>query len=52
MGLPGCILRIPISARIMAICDVYDALRSRRHYKDDFSVEKAVSIIRESKGGQ
>lgn len=41
---------IPLSARIMAICDVYDALRSKRHYKDGFPVEKAVSIIRESKG--
>lgn len=41
---------IPVSARIMAICDVYDALRSKRHYKEDFSVEKAVSIIRESRG--
>ena len=34
----------------MAICDVYDALRSKRHYKDGFSVEKATDIIRESKG--
>lgn len=41
---------IPLPARIMAICDVYDALRSKRHYKDGFSVEKAVSIIRESRG--
>jgi len=41
---------IPLSARIMAICDVYDALRSKRHYKDGFSVEKATDIIRESKG--
>lgn len=41
---------IPLSARIMAICDVYDALRSKRHYKDGFSVEKATEIIRESKG--
>ena len=37
-------------ARIMAICDVYDALRSNRHYKEGFSVEKSVSIIRESRG--
>lgn len=41
---------IPLSARIMAICDVYDALRSNRHYKEGFSVEKSVSIIRESRG--
>ena len=41
---------IPLPARIMAICDVYDALRSKRHYKDGFSVERAVSIIKESRG--
>ena len=42
--------KIPLSARIMAICDVYDALRSNRHYKEGFSMEKSVSIIRESRG--
>lgn len=41
---------IPICARIMAIADVYDALRSKRSYKDAFSKEKALSIIKESSG--
>lgn len=41
---------IPLCARIMAIADVYDALRSRRSYKDAFSKEKALSIIEESSG--
>jgi len=36
---------IPISARIMAIADVYDALISERPYKRPFSHEKAVEII-------
>ncbi|WP_199271362.1 two-component system response regulator [Paraglaciecola sp. L1A13] len=36
---------IPLSARIMAICDVYDALRSKRPYKPAFSHKKAVDII-------
>ena len=36
---------IPKSARIVAISDVYDALRSKRVYKDGFTHEKAVEII-------
>ncbi len=36
---------IPKSARIVAIADVYDALRSKRVYKDGFTHEKAVEIM-------
>jgi HD-GYP domain-containing protein (c-di-GMP phosphodiesterase class II) len=43
---------IPLLARIIAIADVYDALRSRRPYKEPFSREKAKSIILEEKGVQ
>lgn len=42
--------KIPIEARIMAIADVYDALVSKRVYKDSMSFEKADSIIMESFG--
>jgi putative two-component system response regulator len=38
---------IPLSARIMAICDVYDALRSRRPYKAPLPHEESVRIITE-----
>jgi putative two-component system response regulator len=36
---------IPPSARLMAVADVYDALRSKRVYKDAFSHDQAVGII-------
>lgn len=42
--------RIPLSARIMAISDVYDALRSKRAYKEAFSHEKSLEIILSGKG--
>lgn len=41
---------IPVSGRIMALADVYDALRSKRVYKDAFSHEKCVQIIKEERG--
>ena len=41
---------IPLSARIMAVADVFDALISRRSYKEPFTVEKAMEIIREGSG--
>lgn len=36
---------IPMAARLMQICDVYDALRSRRPYKPDMEHAQAVDII-------
>jgi len=41
---------IPLSARLMAVADVYDALISKRVYKPAFPHSKAVSIITEGKG--
>ena len=41
---------IPISARLMAIADVYDALISRRVYKPGMSHEQAMEIIRQGRG--
>lgn len=43
---------IPLSARIMAVADVFDALTSPRVYKPPFSLEKALAIIEEGKGTQ
>jgi putative two-component system response regulator len=41
---------IPLCARIVALADVYDALTTKRVYKEAFSHEKAVAIIREGRG--
>ncbi|OOG87509.1 two-component system response regulator [Pseudomonas sp. A25(2017)] len=41
---------IPISARLMAVADVYDALISRRVYKEGMPHEEAVEIIRQGRG--
>ena len=43
---------IPLSARIMAVADVFDALTSPRVYKPPFTLEKALAIIEEGKGTQ
>ena len=43
---------IPLEARIMAVADVYDALVSKRVYKDKMPYEKANSIIMEGMGSQ
>lgn len=48
LGLDG--IRIPLCGRIMAIADVYDALVSKRPYKEPMPHEKAAGIILEGKG--
>jgi putative two-component system response regulator len=41
---------IPLMARIMNICDIYDALRSKRPYKPTFDHLKAMDIITHGDG--
>lgn len=41
---------IPLSARIMAIADVFDALTSKRCYKEALSFDEAIKIIKEESG--
>lgn len=41
---------IPLSGRLMAVADVYDALISKRVYKSEFTHEKAVELILSEKG--
>jgi putative two-component system response regulator len=41
---------IPLIGRIVAIADVFDALTSKRPYKDAWSIERAVSVMEEDSG--
>jgi HD-GYP domain-containing protein (c-di-GMP phosphodiesterase class II) len=41
---------IPVSARIFAIADVFDALASRRPYKEPFSFDEVMAILEEGRG--
>ncbi len=49
-GLAGTV--IPLSARIMAVADVFDALTSKRIYKPSMTYEEAMQIITEGSGTQ
>ncbi|WP_297597687.1 HD domain-containing phosphohydrolase [uncultured Cetobacterium sp.] len=42
--------KIPLEARIVSVVDVYDALRQKRIYKDGFSHEKAIALIKAERG--
>lgn len=42
--------QIPLSARIVSLCDVYDALTSERSYKEAFSHDASVGIILQERG--
>jgi response regulator RpfG family c-di-GMP phosphodiesterase len=43
---------IPLAARIVALADVYDALMSKRSYKDSWKEEQAIRYIRVQSGRQ
>ncbi|WP_320006827.1 HD domain-containing phosphohydrolase [Maridesulfovibrio sp.] len=41
---------IPLPGRICAVADVFDALTSRRPYKEPFSIEKSLDIMKDGRG--
>jgi putative two-component system response regulator len=47
-GLKG--QEIPLAGRIVAVCDVFDALTSKRPYKEAFSINRAMEMIEEKSG--
>jgi HD-GYP domain-containing protein (c-di-GMP phosphodiesterase class II) len=49
-GLKGS--EIPLVARIVAVADTFDAMTSRRVYRNDFSLEYTLNVIRQNKGTQ
>ncbi len=42
--------QIPLAARIFAVVDVWDALRSNRPYRDGWPEEKVLDYLREQSG--
>ena len=47
-GLAG--TQIPLAGRVVAVADVFDALRSKRPYKPPLTMEQTVDIIRSGRG--
>jgi putative two-component system response regulator len=41
---------IPMSGRICALADVFDALTTRRHYKSEISIDDALELVKDSSG--
>lgn len=41
---------IPLGARIIAVADCFEAVTSKRHYRDPMPIEKAVEILNEQRG--
>jgi HD-GYP domain-containing protein (c-di-GMP phosphodiesterase class II) len=51
-GYPGglCGAEIDFDTSLLAVCDVYDALRSKRVYRDAWTHDRAIALLREGAG--
>ena len=45
-----CAAEIDFDTSILAVCDVYDALRSQRVYRDAWTHERAIALLHEGSG--
>jgi HD-GYP domain-containing protein (c-di-GMP phosphodiesterase class II) len=43
---------IPLVAKIVGVCDAFDAMTSSRPYREGMSIEKALAILKENRGSQ
>jgi putative nucleotidyltransferase with HDIG domain len=44
--------QIPLAARIVSVCDAYDAMANTRQYREGMGQDKAIAILREHSGSQ
>ena len=49
-GYPDGATLLSLETRVLAVCDVYDALRSERVYREAWSHERAIGLLREEAG--
>jgi HD-GYP domain-containing protein (c-di-GMP phosphodiesterase class II) len=42
--------QIPLGSRIIAVADVFEAITSKRHYREPMSIEKAFNLLKERCG--
>ncbi|MDX2494654.1 MAG: HD domain-containing phosphohydrolase, partial [Desulfuromusa sp.] len=51
-GYPACLkgLDIPLGARILAVADFFEAITSKRHYREPMNIKRALSLLNESSG--
>ena len=49
-GYPDGTTSLPLETRVLAVCDVYDALRSERVYREAWTHDRAIALLRDESG--